>query len=63
MSEALMMVEKFSASLGSNCWHITSPAKITSLRASFRTTKVDVAVQRLRELTGEEPVHVTIPKK
>ena len=63
MSEALMMVEAIQCEFGVEllAHHIAGEDNVIADELS--RDKVDVAVQRLRELTGEEPVHVTIPAK
>ena len=63
MSEALMVLEAIQCEFGVEllAHHIAGEDNVVADELS--RDKVDVAVQRLRELTGEEPAHVTIPTK
>ena len=63
MGEALMMVEAIQCEFGVEllAHHIAGEDNVIADELS--RDKVAMAVQRLREMTGEEPVHVTIPAK
>ena len=63
MSEALVMLEAIQCEFGVEllAHHIAGEDNVIADELS--RGKVDVAVQRLRELMGEEPVHVTVPAK
>ena len=63
MSEALMVLEAIQCEFGVKllAHHIAGEGNVIADELS--RGKVDVAVQRLRELTGEKPAHVTIPEK
>ena len=61
MGEALMLLEAVQRHFGIEvlAQHIAGEDNVIADELS--RDKVDVAVRRLRELTGVEPIHVTIP--
>ena len=63
MGEALVMIEAIQCEFGVEllAHHIAGEDNVIADELS--RDKVAMAVQRLREMTGEEPVHVTIPAK
>ena len=63
MSEALVMLEAIQCEFGVELLARHIAGEENAIADELSRDKVDVAVQRLRELTGEEPAHVTVPAK